>query len=68
MIDRTETVHVHRGDVATVTKEYRQKGFELKERTAPTIITQRGFVRLVFAPTQDQEASSQAESPQEQQP
>jgi len=37
-------------DEKTVIEEYRQNGFELVDRTKPTIIAQMGFIRLVFAP------------------
>ena len=53
MIDRSESVHVHRGDARQVIKEYRLKGFVLKERTKPTVVAQDGFIRLVFIPAEE---------------
>jgi len=54
---------VHRIDADAVIEEYRVKGFELVERTKPTIIAQAGFERLVFARAETAEAiASLAES------
>jgi len=61
MIDRSESVHVHRGDAALLIEEYRQKGFVLKEQTKPTVIAQRGFVQLVFVPAEDYVPEPQVE-------
>lgn len=62
MIERTESVHVHRGDVAHVIAEYRAKGFKLKEKTSPTIIAQRGFIKLVFVADEDAVLPPQGDS------
>jgi len=44
-------------DADLVVEEYRKKGYKLKEQTKPTIIAQKGFVRLVFVPADNQEQS-----------
>jgi hypothetical protein len=50
MVDNSESVHVHRRDSAPVIESYRKRGFVLKETTKPTIIAQKGFVKLIFVP------------------
>jgi len=48
MRDNFTSVHVHRQDEAKLIGEYEKKGYELVERTKPTVIAQRGFVKLIF--------------------
>lgn len=50
MADLSESVHVHRSDAALIIEEYRLKGYVVKEQTKPTVIAQRGFVKLIFVP------------------
>ncbi len=53
MEDRSESVHVHKSDASLVVREYRQKGYVLKERAKPTIAAQDGFIRLIFIPEEE---------------
>ena len=53
MVDRTKSEHVHRMDAEPVIEEYRRNGYVLKEQTKPTIMAQRGFVKLIFVPAED---------------
>lgn len=48
MHEESESVHVHCIDERAVIKDYTSRGFVLKARTAPTIIAQMGFVKLIF--------------------
>jgi len=57
MSEDYKSTHVHRMDADLVVEEYRKKGYKLKEQTKPTIIAQKGFVRLVFVPADNQEQS-----------
>jgi hypothetical protein len=60
MGEKYEAVHVHCIDERGVIEEYRQRGFILKERTAPTIIAQMGFVKLIFVASERVEAEQSA--------
>ena len=53
MIDRSESVHAHKTDVAGVIETFRKKGYVLRETADPTIIAQAGFVKLIFIPEED---------------
>jgi hypothetical protein len=53
MEDRSQSVHVHKSDATQVVRDYREKGYTLKERAKPTIPAQDGFIRLIFVPTAD---------------
>lgn len=42
--------HAHEMDAEALIERYRQKGYELVERTPPTIVAQARFERFVFLP------------------
>ena len=48
MPERQEAVHVHKMDRSITIKQYRRKGFVLKEEAKATIPAQKGFVKLIF--------------------
>ncbi len=50
MEDRSESVHVHWYDASHVIEQFRKKGFSLKEQTEPTVLAQKGFIKLIFVP------------------
>ena len=66
MLDRSESVNVHRGDARQVVREFREKGYVLKERNKSTIAAQVGFVQLVFVPEEDMPQQVEAAQPQSQ--
>jgi len=55
--DRTLSIHVHKNDLSHIIEEYWQKGYVLKEKTFPTVIAQKGFIKLIFIPKEDWDGS-----------